>query len=109
MVILGSGCIGLVTMMACRAMGAGKIIVSDLFSKRLDKALELGADAVINAKEESVEDRVMELTDGVGRTWCLKRRGTPIPLPRRQHWFAGAAWLSWWATSTERLPIDSWT
>lgn len=76
-VILGSGCIGLVTMMACRAMGAGKIIVSDLFSKRLDKALELGADAVINAKEESVEDRVMELTDGVGADVVFETAGNP--------------------------------
>lgn len=76
-VILGAGCIGLVTMMACRAMGAGKIIVSDLFSKRLDKALELGADAVINAKEESVEDRVLELTNGIGADVVFETAGNP--------------------------------
>lgn len=63
-VILGSGCIGLVTMMACKARGAGKVIVCDLFDKRLEKALELGADAVINASDEDVAARVLELTDG---------------------------------------------
>ena len=47
-VILCSGCIGLVTLLACKAHGAGQIIVADLVQARLDKAMELGATAVIN-------------------------------------------------------------
>ena len=38
-VILGSGCIGLVTLLACKAHGAGQIIVADLVQARLDKAM----------------------------------------------------------------------
>lgn len=74
-VILGAGCIGLVTMMACKARGAAKVIVCDLFDKRLDKALELGADVVINAKEEDVMIRVLELTDGVGADVVFETAG----------------------------------
>ena len=44
-VILGAGCIGLVTLLACKAHGAGQIIVADLVDARLEKARELGAAA----------------------------------------------------------------
>ena len=81
-VILGAGCIGLLTMMACKARGAGRVIVSDLFSKRLDKALELGADAVIDASTEDTMARVTELTAGNSHTAAetsdLVRRGGVI-------------------------------
>ena len=40
-VILGAGCIGLVTMMACKARGASKVILCDLFPKRLEKAAHI--------------------------------------------------------------------
>ena len=42
--IAGAGCIGLVTMMALKAMGVSKVYVIDIMEKRLQKALELGAD-----------------------------------------------------------------
>ena len=65
-VILGAGCIGLVTMMACKAMGASQVIMTDLYAARLEHALKLGADAVINASEEDTVQKVMELTNGEG-------------------------------------------
>lgn len=65
-VILGAGCIGLVTMMACKAMGASKVIMCDLYQKRLDNAQAMGTDFVINASEEDTVERVMELTGGEG-------------------------------------------
>ena len=55
-VILGAGCIGLMTLQACRTMGATEILVVDVLEKRLDAAGRLGAMAVIDAsKEDSVE------------------------------------------------------
>ena len=48
-IILGGGCIGLVTMMACKAHGASTIIVADLVDARLDKAMDLGANYTINS------------------------------------------------------------
>lgn len=76
-VVLGAGCIGLVTMMACKAMGAGKVILCDLFQKRLDNALALGADAVINASEEDTVARVLELTGGEGADVVFEAASSP--------------------------------
>ncbi|MCG4808313.1 zinc-binding dehydrogenase, partial [Collinsella aerofaciens] len=53
-VVFGAGCIGLVSMMALKACGVSHVYVVDVMQKRLDKALELGADGVINGKEVDV-------------------------------------------------------
>lgn len=77
-VILGAGCIGLVTMMACKAMGASRVIMSDLYPKRLANALRLGADVVINAAEEDAIQRVMELTGGEGADVVFEVASNPV-------------------------------
>lgn len=77
-VITGSGCIGLVTLLALKAMGVSKVYVVDIMQKRLDKALELGADAVINAKEVDAVEKIMELTDGRGCDLGIETAGTQI-------------------------------
>ena len=46
-VVMGAGCIGLVTMMALKAMGVSKVYAVDIMEKRLQKALELGATDVV--------------------------------------------------------------
>lgn len=61
-VVFGAGCIGLVTMLAAKAAGATRVIVSDVIPLRLEKALELGADAVINSQEQDVVAEVRRLT-----------------------------------------------
>jgi L-iditol 2-dehydrogenase len=65
-VIYGSGCIGLVTLLASKAKGASKIIVVDVLENRLKKALQLGATHVINPKESDVVKTVEEITEGKG-------------------------------------------
>ena len=49
-VVTGAGCIGLTTVLSLKAMGVSQIIVVDIIEKRLQKALEVGATAVINGK-----------------------------------------------------------
>ena len=65
-VVMGSGCIGLCSMMALKAEGVTKVFVVDTLQNRLDRALDLGADAVINPKEKDVIAAVLELTEGAG-------------------------------------------
>ena len=77
-VVMGSGCIGLVTMMALKAMGVSKVYVVDIMEKRLEKALELGADGVINGKEKDAVEEVMKLTDGRGCDLVIETAGTQI-------------------------------
>lgn len=54
-VILGSGISGLLHLLLARALGAGHVVMTDINEYRLKTALDLGADAAINAKENAVE------------------------------------------------------
>lgn len=63
--IQGSGPIGICILKMAKLQGA-RVIISDLKQERLAFAKENGADEIINASEESVEDRVLELTDDEG-------------------------------------------
>ena len=77
-VILGAGCIGLTTLASCKAMSASRVIVTDLFQNRLDKALEMGADYVINGREEDTIARVMEITGGQGADIVMETAGSRV-------------------------------
>jgi len=75
-VVVGAGCIGLVTMMALKAEGVTRVYVVDIIQKRLDKALELGATGVINGKEEDVVEAVKRLTNGAGCDLVIEAAGS---------------------------------
>ena len=77
-VVMGAGCIGLVSMMALKAMGVSKVYVVDIMEKRLEKALELGADGVINGREKDAVAEVMGLTDGKGCDLVIETAGTEM-------------------------------
>ncbi len=65
-VILGAGCIGLVTLLACKAFGASDITVCDVIPSRLEVAKKLGATRVVNGREENVVEVIDKLTNGRG-------------------------------------------
>lgn len=77
-VVMGAGCIGLVSMMALKARGVSEVYVVDIMEKRLQKALELGADGVINGAEENVEEKICQITDGRGVDLVIETAGTEI-------------------------------
>jgi L-iditol 2-dehydrogenase len=77
-VILGSGCIGLVTLMSLRLAGISEVYVVDLIQKRLDKAKEIGATKVIKADEADVVKTIMELTDGKGVDLVFETAGSSV-------------------------------
>jgi len=79
-VILGTGCIGMMTLIAAKAMGAGKIIAVDLYDSRLEKAKSLGADEIINSVKEDCTARVMEITGGVGADIIFETAGSKVTL-----------------------------
>lgn len=84
-VVMGSGCIGLVSMMALKARGVSEVYVVDIMDKRLEKALELGATAVINGAKEDVLERVKELTGGKGADLVIETAGTEITTRQAIH------------------------
>lgn len=77
-VVMGSGCIGLVSMMALKARGVSEVYVVDIMEKRLQKAMELGATGVINGAQDKVEEKINELTEGKGVDLVIETAGTEI-------------------------------
>jgi len=75
--VSGPGPIGLMTMQVARAHGA-KVLVSgtDADLERLELAKELGAEYTINVQQESLEDKVNELTGGKGVDVVLECSGS---------------------------------
>ncbi|MDE7042282.1 MAG: NAD(P)-dependent alcohol dehydrogenase, partial [Oscillospiraceae bacterium] len=84
-VVMGAGCIGLVSMMALKAQGVSRVYVVDVMAKRLEKALELGADGVINGKEEDAVEAVRRLTGGAGCDLVIETAGTEITTRQAIH------------------------
>ncbi len=78
--IMGTGCIGLVTLLACKARGAAEIVVVDLYDKRLDFAEKLGATHVINAKKEDVKKRINEIFNGEGADVVFETAGSIVTI-----------------------------
>lgn len=84
-VVTGAGCIGLVSLLALKAEGVSKVYVVDVMQKRLDKALELGADGVINGKEKDAVKAVMELTDNSGCDLVIETAGAEKTMQQAVH------------------------
>ncbi len=75
-VIFGAGCIGLVTLLSCKARGASKIYVVDILENRLETARKLGATEAINAKECDVLAKIADLTEGQGADVVIETAGS---------------------------------
>jgi L-iditol 2-dehydrogenase len=61
--VIGSGIAGLLHVQMARALGASRVVATDLADYRLKAALELGADQAFNAAED-VPARLREVNDG---------------------------------------------
>ena len=65
--VTGPGAIGLLVMQVAHTEGARVIVTgTEKDQMRLDLAKQLGAEAVIRVQEENLQDRLFELTAGVG-------------------------------------------
>jgi alcohol dehydrogenase len=75
--IVGAGPIGLATIMTAKLFTPGHIVAIDLADGRLDRALEFGADSVINNSRDDAVAMVMELTGGLGVDVAVEAVGAP--------------------------------
>lgn len=78
-VVFGAGPIGLGATIGFKSAGVTHVIVVDLIPSRLEKALRVGADAVINSVDEDVARRLVEL-HGAGESMFPGKAGTDIYL-----------------------------
>jgi L-iditol 2-dehydrogenase len=72
--VVGAGPIGLLTLLALKLKGAGSVIVTDLSEHRLEVARKLGADLLVNAKDNPVQ-AVRDATNGDGAAAVLEAVG----------------------------------
>lgn len=77
-VILGAGCIGLMTLQACKVMGATEIVVVDVIDKRLEMAKQLGAMAVIHGTRENTVEKTKALLGGFGADVVFETAGSKV-------------------------------
>ncbi len=73
--VIGCGTVGLLTLQAFKAAGA-RVIAADVREQSLVLAKELGADAVINSRDEqAAASSLLELTDGIGPDIVVETAG----------------------------------
>lgn len=77
--VFGAGPIGLGAVLALKSLGVQHVVVADLIASRLDTALQIGADAVVNSAEENLAQRLVEL-HGPGEAMFPGKAGTDIYL-----------------------------
>ena len=75
-VILGSGCIGLMTLQACKLKGATNIVMIDVLDNRLEKALDLGANAILKGDDPDLTTKVKELVGEYGADVVIETAGS---------------------------------
>jgi threonine 3-dehydrogenase len=75
--VTGCGPIGLFAIGVARAAGAAHVFASDVSPYRLELARAMQADAVIDARSESLTERVRALTDGRMLDGVLEMSGHP--------------------------------
>ncbi len=59
-VVMGAGPIGNLTAQAAKALGAGKVMITDINSKRLDLAKSHGIDFAVNTMEKPLKEAINE-------------------------------------------------
>lgn len=108
-VVIGAGKIGLGTMLCAKAAGASPVVVIDLINSRLNKALEMGADAALNPDEVDVISEVVKLTEAGPDVVLICTRGgdvlnQAVDMVRR----GGIIGLGGWIPPKEIDPMIWW-
>lgn len=73
--IFGTGAVGLGALMTAKIEGCSQIIAIDIHDSRLEMAKELGATHTINSKNENLEERIDEITNGEGINYTIDTTG----------------------------------
>ncbi|HTY68099.1 MAG TPA: zinc-binding dehydrogenase [Alphaproteobacteria bacterium] len=79
-VVMGPGPIGLMGVGVAKALGAYPVILTGTRDKRLEMGRRLGADHVINVKNQNAVEEVRRLTRGIGCDYVLECSGAPTAL-----------------------------
>jgi 2-desacetyl-2-hydroxyethyl bacteriochlorophyllide A dehydrogenase len=75
--VLGPGPIGLLGVAVAKALGASPVILTGTRDNRLQIGRELGADHVVNVRNEDAVEAVRRITGGKGLDYVLECSGAP--------------------------------
>ena len=110
--VLGSGMAGLLNIKLARAYGASKIFATDVDPYRLKLAKEMGADVVINAKE-NISEKVKKFNDGCLADFVILCAGVPVAVNQAIDSVESGGTILWFAMTPPgvKVPIhffDVW-
>jgi L-iditol 2-dehydrogenase len=108
--VLGGGTIGLFTMQWAKIFGAKKVVVFDIDNKRLDLAIEMGADDVINTLQDNFREKAAELTGGKGFDYVYETAGNTVTMKLAFEMVANKGEVSLIGTPTRELTysVSEW-
>lgn len=78
--VTGCGPVGVMTIAVAKAAGARSIYASDISDYRLGLAKKMGADVILNPRNENLVERVLDETHGEGVDVLLEMSGAPTAI-----------------------------
>ncbi len=75
--IIGDGAIGLIFTLAIKKLLNVNLIIAGKHSERLMVAKKFGADVIINSSEDEFEEKLKEITSGIGPNAIIECTGKP--------------------------------
>ena len=84
-VVMGPGPIGLLAVAVAKALGADPVVLTGTRDERLAIGIELGADHVINVRNEDAVKKVLDLTKGIGADYIIECAGTESTINEAAH------------------------
>jgi threonine 3-dehydrogenase len=105
-VVVGCGPIGLMGVNVAKAYGAKKIIAIEVNEYRLQLAKELGADIIINPKNEDVIKRVLEETNGRGADVIGEFSGNKTAIEQSFKYLKAGGGLSMLGIPSKDIDLD---
>ena len=109
-VVYGTGAIGMIAVWLAKYYGAGQVILVGRTEEKLKRALQVGADVVINNRKEDAVAKIRELTNDKGANLVIETSGAvsalrdSIMATRR---YGRISIVSFYERHLDDLPIDT--
>lgn len=104
--VLGPGPIGLLGVAVAKSLGAQPVILTGTRDNRLEIGRELGADHVINVRNEDAVEAVQRITGGKGLDYVVECSGAPNAVNEAARMLNRGGKICLAAFPSEPVPID---
>jgi L-iditol 2-dehydrogenase len=105
-VVTGPGPIGLLGVAVAKALGAEPVILTGTRDNRLEIGRQLGADHVINVRNENAVEAVRRITRGAGADYVVECSGAPDAVNDAGHMLSRGGKICLAAFPHEATPVD---